>query len=274
MLRRSGFLGVLVAIVALLAFQITPALAHHKEDHSQGGGKAKQASGKDANETGGASDGASKGGGSADDGIPDDNHDNLHPSGKDRETNDGATDDAQGNSTSDPDDDGRGPDRSNGGPDKPNGSGGEDLADQDGNNGCGNDDDFEDDNEGWCGGKPKPTPSPTAVAQVQGIVEEAQKGEKDDKDDVLGSGEETCPEVMGSKEACDEEVADEVKGVQHFAAPAVRAATAAVAGAAPAVGAATAAAGVLPFTGAALIPFAALGLALVGAGAALIARKR
>jgi hypothetical protein len=84
-----------------------------------------------------------------------DDGDNKHPSGKDRSTEKGKSGN-QGKSESDPDDDGRGPDRSNGGPDKPNGSGGEDLADQDGNNGCGNDDDFEDDNEGWCGGKPKP----------------------------------------------------------------------------------------------------------------------
>jgi hypothetical protein len=83
-----------------------------------------------------------------------DEGDNKHPSGKDRSVENGGSGN-QGNSSSDPDDDGRGPDRSNGGPDKPNGSGGDDLADQDGNNGCGNDDDFEDDNEGWCGKPPK-----------------------------------------------------------------------------------------------------------------------
>ena len=89
--------------------------------------------------------------------------DNAHPSGNDRHEDKGT----QGLSTSDPDDDGRGPDRTNGGPDKPfattDGSGGVDRADQDGNNGCGNDDDFEDDNEGWCGkpaeaGPPPPPP--------------------------------------------------------------------------------------------------------------------
>jgi hypothetical protein len=67
----------------------------------------------------------------------------------------------QGNSPSDPDDDGRGPDRSNGGPDKPGGAGGVDVSDQDGNNGCGNDVDREDDNEGWCGGRPT-YPAPVA----------------------------------------------------------------------------------------------------------------
>ena len=83
-----------------------------------------------------------------------DDGDNRHPSGKDKSVEAGGSGN-QGNSTSDPDDDGRGPDRSNGGADKPDGPGGVDLADQDGNNGCGNDDDFEDDNEGWCGANPK-----------------------------------------------------------------------------------------------------------------------
>lgn len=86
---------------------------------------------------------------------PNGDTDNAHPSGKDRHEDKGT----QGKSTSDPDDDGRGPDRSNGGPDKPfateDGAGGVDQGDQDGNNGCGNDDDFEDDNEGWCGSNPK-----------------------------------------------------------------------------------------------------------------------
>jgi hypothetical protein len=85
--------------------------------------------------------------------VPDEG-DNAHPSGKDRSVEHGGSGN-QGNSESDPDDNGKGPDRSNGGADKPNGPGGVDLADQDGNNGCGNDDDFEDDNEGWCGHKPK-----------------------------------------------------------------------------------------------------------------------
>ncbi len=85
-----------------------------------------------------------------------DDGDNRHPSGKDRSVEHGGSGN-QGNSASDPDDDGNGPDRSNGGADKPGGPGGVDLADQDGNNGCGNDDDFEDDNEGNCGGKPRQT---------------------------------------------------------------------------------------------------------------------
>ena len=96
-----------------------------------------------------------------------DDGDNRHPSGKDKSVEHGNSGN-QGRSTSDPDDDGRGPDRSNGGADKPDGPGGVDLADQDGNNGCGNDDDFEDDNEGWCGKPPRPAPAPGGgVAPVE-----------------------------------------------------------------------------------------------------------
>ena len=103
-----------------------------------------------------------------------DEGDNKHPSGKDRSVE--GSSGTQGSSTSDPDDDGRGPDRSNGGPDKPGGSGGVDLADQDGNNGCGNDDDFEDDNNGNCGGPDREKVSarsaqaqqPAAPASVSG----------------------------------------------------------------------------------------------------------
>jgi hypothetical protein len=87
-----------------------------------------------------------------------DEGDNEHPSGKDRSVEPGKSG-TQGNSSSDPDDDGRGPDRTNNGPDKqPDGAGGVDRDDQDNNNGCGNDDDFEDDNEGWCGKNPKGGP--------------------------------------------------------------------------------------------------------------------
>lgn len=78
----------------------------------------------------------------------------------------------QGNSKSDPDDNGKGPDRSNGGFDKPGYTGGIN-SDRDGNNGCGNDTDREDDNEGWCGRKPKqevvcpkPTPKPEPVVVI------------------------------------------------------------------------------------------------------------
>lgn len=101
--------------------------------------------------------------------VPDDEDDNEHPSGKDKETNNGPTDDTQGKSPSEPDQNGSGPERDHEGTDKPGGPGGKDKDDQDGNNGCGNDDDFEDDNEGLCGGKPKPSKSakPTESPKVK-----------------------------------------------------------------------------------------------------------
>jgi hypothetical protein len=85
-----------------------------------------------------------------------DSGDNAHPSGKDRSVEKGRSL-TQGKSSSDPDNNGKGPERNYGKSDKPGSIGGVDKADQDGNNGCGNDDDFEDDNEGWCGKKPKNT---------------------------------------------------------------------------------------------------------------------
>src|SRR5688500_4208417 len=164
---------VLTALSALLTLLLvtSSALAHHKADHEQG----KDASGSTSTDRDHDGDSDSDAGTAytEDDDTNDagtknnvaDEGDNKHPSGKDRSVENGGSGN-QGNSESDPDDDGRGPDRSNGGPDKPNGSGGDDLADQDGNNGCGNDDDFEDDNEGWCG---KPTDTED---EVQGGLEE------------------------------------------------------------------------------------------------------
>jgi hypothetical protein len=148
--KRSAWIGIGVPLVlALVLLVVAPAAAHHKSGHENGGGKGKG---------GGSSSGATEDNDSNDNDTPNnlaDDGDNAHPSGKDKSIEHGNSGN-QGNSTSDPDDDGRGPDRSNGGADKPDGPGGVDLADQDGNNGCGNDDDFEDDNEGWCGKKPKP----------------------------------------------------------------------------------------------------------------------
>jgi len=133
--RLAGLLA-LLAVVALLAFMMGPAMAHHKDGHEQGRGND-EASQQE---------------------IPDDDDDNAHPSGKDRETNNGPEDDTQGHSESNPDNDGHGPERNScegSGvdecADKAGGDGGVDTDDQDGNNGCGNDDDFEDDKEGWCG---------------------------------------------------------------------------------------------------------------------------
>ena len=150
---KSSFIFTLLAALMAVFLMAVPAVA--------GGGDGKGGDRKAASDRDGDADSDSgttytedndtNDGGTANN-VEDDG-DNAHPSGKDRSTENGKSGN-QGNSESDPDDDGRGPDRSNGGPDKPNGSGGVDKADQDGNNGCGNDDDFEDDNEGWCG-KPK-----------------------------------------------------------------------------------------------------------------------
>jgi len=151
--HRSTLIGIAAPLLfALLLLMAAPAAAHHKSWHEKGGGGS-----------GGKGKAAKSGSGMTEDNDTNDNGtpnnvvddgDNRHPSGKDKSVEHGNSGN-QGNSSSDPDDDGRGPDRSNGGPDKPDGSGGVDLADQDGNNGCGNDDDFEDDNEGWCGKNPK-----------------------------------------------------------------------------------------------------------------------
>ena len=111
--------------------------------------------------------------------TPCDQTQSRHPSGNDRCVENGksgtqTSGTIQGKSTSDPDQNGKGPERNAVGtrtPDKPGGQGGVIRSDQDGNNGCGNDQDFEDDNEGWCGGKPKqvqPAPTPTPPGDVRG----------------------------------------------------------------------------------------------------------
>lgn len=124
-----------------------------------------------------------------------DEGDNAHPSGKDRSVEKGYSY-PQGNSQSDPDDNGKGPDRSNGGPDKPGGTGGVDKEDQDGNNGCGNDDDFEDDNEGWCGQKPK------KEKPVDPCPEEPENPEEPEEPETPTTPEEPKtpkkPEVLGT----------------------------------------------------------------------------
>ena len=158
--RFTGYI-VMVCVTSLLALGALPAYAHHKDDH-EGGPRDDRGSQQSTSDHDGDADSDpgtayTEDNDTNDGGTPNnvsDDGDNRHPSGRDRSVEAGGSGN-QGNSESDPDDDGRGPDRSNGGPDKPNGSGGIDLADQDGNNGCGNDDDFEDDNEGWCGHKPE-----------------------------------------------------------------------------------------------------------------------
>lgn len=123
---------------------------------------------------------------------------NEHPSGKDRSVEPGKSG-TQGNSGSDPDDDGRGPDRTNKGPDKqPDGAGGVDRDDQDNNNGCGNDDDFEDDNEGWCGKNPKGGP-------------QNGNGNGDNGDNGNGNGDE-----VNGKENGEDPADGEVLGVQDL----------------------------------------------------------
>ena len=201
MVRRTAHAGLILtamaAVMALVLALSVPALAHHKDGHDGGqkagasdhDGDADSDSGTSYTEDDDTNDGAKNN--EADEG------DNAHPSGKDRSVEKGGSGN-QGNSESDPDDDGRGPDRSNGGPDKPNGSGGTDLEDQDGNNGCGNDDDFEDDNEGWCGKKPKPETKPDATCPA---------GEMNDEGECV-EGEVVCPDETSGEmtdEDCDED---------------------------------------------------------------------
>jgi hypothetical protein len=177
--KRAAVIGIAAPLIlALVLLMVAPAAAHHKSGHSNGGGNGKSQAGSSS---GGSGSGVTEDNDSNDNDTPNnvvDNDDNAHPSGKDKSVEHGNSGN-QGNSTSDPDDDGRGPDRSNGGADKPDGPGGVDLADQDGNNGCGNDDDFEDDNEGWCGKNPKRGGPDKEVGD--GKVDKPEKS--DDKDD-------------------------------------------------------------------------------------------
>lgn len=291
MLRRTGFLAVLLSILALLAFQVSPAFAHHKDSHKSGENVQRadhEASDHDGDADSDASTSYTEDNDTNDNNTPNnsaDDGDNFHPSGKDRSVENGGSGN-QGNSESDPDDDGRGPDRSNGGPDKPNGTGGDDSADQDGNNGCGNDDDFEDDNEGWCG-KPNETTTVAGASEsicVEGGVmahgktcDDTVEGASVEGDTVEGGMVQSGTEdVSGDLEAREDEVVaasgdtDSVLGTIFRRAAPTAAAPAAVA----AASVAAAPAGVLPFTGAALVPYALLGLGMVGTGAILARRDR
>lgn len=271
----------LLAIIASLVVAVAPAWAHHKDGHDNGGGHSSSERDGDGDadsdsDTAYTEDNDTNDGNTPNN-VPDEG-DNQHPSGKDRSVENGGSG-TQGKSESNPDDT-NGPRRCEGqcgSPDKPNGMGGEDLADQDGNNGCGNDDDFDDDNNGWCG-KPKDQIQSTTDERT---CEEIMGSKAACDDDVPGSDEKTCVEIMGSKEACDEDddvlggvikreanpKGDDVLGVRFGAGAAP---------AAPAVAGETVAAPgeVLPFTGAGLVPFAAFGLALLGAGTALVTRTR
>ena len=168
--RRTRFSALLSAlmVLGLVAMMATPALAHHKADHTQGSASSGASRDGDGDADSDSSTAYTEDNDTNDGGTPNnvsDDGDNAHPSGKDRSVESGNSGN-QGKSESNPDDS-KGPMRYEGalGDDKPNGPGGTDLADQDGNNGCGNDDDFDDDNNGWCG-KPKPSPAPS-VAPVQ-----------------------------------------------------------------------------------------------------------
>jgi hypothetical protein len=243
MRRRLGWMVVTWAVLLVL-WSAAPALAHHKSGHAQGGGSA--AAGDhdgDADSDRGTSyteDNDTNDGGTPNNVV--DEGDNRHPSGKDKSVEHGNSGN-QGKSESDPDDDGRGPDRSNGGPDKPNGSGGDDLADQDGNNGCGNDDDFEDDNEGWCG-KNKPLPEEKPDDEVDADVLQKETDRVGVvlpglEDRVLGN-ELTRPKVS--------------VGADSQVAPLASRQETGSSGSA------------LPFTGAGLAGLITIGLALMGAG--------
>ena len=278
MLRRTGFLAVLLSIMALLAFQVSPAFAHHKDSH-EGGDSVQQADHEASDHDGDADSDAStsytEDNDTNDNNTPNnsaDEGDNFHPSGKDRSVEGGGSGN-QGNSESDPDDDGRGPDRSNGGPDKPNGSGGDDPADQDGNNGCGNDDDFEDDNEGWCGQKPKPGDD-----EVEATDEE----KPCDADSDMTNGVQVCEDdsVIAPVDDSDDEIVEDEVGVdEEPALPTDDVLGLRVRGdrdlaVAPAVRGARVRGGVLPFTGGDVLGFIFLALGLVAAGYLMLRTRR
>ena len=319
MTKRLSFASaVMTAFASLLALLLlsSPVFAHHKNDHDKGTTSASsKGSGSDHDgdadsdgntqytEDNDTNDGGTKNN-VADEG------DNKHPSGKDRSVENGKSGN-QGNSESDPDDDGRGPDRSNGGPDKPNGSGGDDLADQDGNNGCGNDDDFEDDNEGWCGkpkdkgkdkdepevlptaptpspcpspmtegstdgscGEPEPAPCPTPMtgAGTNGTCGQPTVPTEVDGEEIDGDEDKECPE--------DATMALEVEGCEVVLGSTIEAdaevkddveAAGATADDAPDERAAGSA---LPFTGGNVVLFLVLAMGLLGVGFALLRTRR
>ena len=254
--KFTSVFAVLAAVFALLLVVSAPALAGGKDDRED---KKSERVKADKDDSGYTEDNDTNDGGTANN-VSDDG-DNAHPSGKDRSVENGGSGN-QGNSTSDPDDDGRGPDRTNGGPDKPNGTGGTDKADQDGNNGCGNDDDFEDDNEGWCGNKPKK--------------------DKKSKDEVKAAKtEKPCDadHTMAGNQPCeDEEVAVDVSpavptdvlGLRVAQKPAVKAAKVAPAQ----VRGARVRGGALPFTGGDVAVFVFIALGLVGAGYLMLKARR
>ena len=282
-MARKAAVALAVMMTVLLALA-APSWAHHKAGHGGGAGRPAHAgsgSGSNGKAGGTSSSGYTEDNDTNDNGTPNnvsDAGDNAHPSGKDKSVEPGNSGN-QGNSSSDPDDDGRGPDRSNGGADKPNGPGGVDLADQDGNNGCGNDDDFEDDNEGWCG-KPKDKVKDKDVPEDE-VAGTDTKKDVCVKGDEMNGDVECGPKVEGDEGALDllidldaslgdevlgeqiERPADEVAGTDDtsYVQPLAREATAPES---------TEEGGTLPFTGASLFVFILLGSAAVSAGLVLM----
>ena len=278
--------AVAVAIMTTLLLVVAaPSWAHHKAGHSGGAGKPAHAgSGSSGSKASGG--GSSTGSGYTEDNDTNDNGtpnnvsdagDNAHPSGKDKSVENGNSGN-QGNSSSDPDDDGRGPDRSNGGADKPNGPGGVDLADQDGNNGCGNDDDFEDDNEGWCG-KPKDKPAKDKKTAGEEVAEDDVRNDDKvagddvvcDKDVEMGNDVECGPRVDGDDEVLGSSIVDaDLEGTDYtrvLGGELTRESPGAVDQ--PLARAATEAeeeGSALPFTGAELVNYVLLALGLVATG--------
>jgi hypothetical protein len=143
-----------------------------------------------------------------------------HPSGNDRvdesggssaeidATAQGGSSGVQGNSESEPDENGSGPERDSDtgdGLDKIEGTGGDhpgDIDDQDDNNGCGNDQDFEDDNEGLClrqEGAPGRQAEEAAVAAEE---EEEEAAEEEQAEEETAAAVDVAmvqrqPEVLG-----------------------------------------------------------------------------
>ena len=257
--RRFGS-ACLFALVLVFGALISPVAAHHKSGHSNGGngksaGRPATAGGGNSGDSGGYTEDNDTNDGGTPNGVVD-SGDNMHPSGKDKSVEHGKSGN-QGNSSSDPDDDGRGSDRSNGGADKPNGPGGVDLADQDGSNGCGNDDDFEDDNEGWCGKPDKEEVPPIEVDDAESVKKATRFV------DVFfdAYAPEKGPKVLGTTLVrTDTDVpADEVGGeLLERSASEVGS-----------EGGAT-----LPFTGADLTLFVMTGIGLAGAGTVLLRGRR
>src|SRR5688572_19420017 len=140
--RFNSILSALT-VLGLLVFMASPALAHHKADHTQGPEAQNQ---DNSNQAGAVSDHDGDADSSESTTYTEENDtndstttptadegDNAHPSGKDRSVESGGSG-TQGKAESNPDDS-KGPMRYEGvqGDDKANGVGGMDLHDQDGN---------------------------------------------------------------------------------------------------------------------------------------------